>query len=404
MRIAEINMVSNGSTGSIMLNISKLLDEKGEQVRTFSTYAFGTRVKKFPPAPKNHSYFGSYFENFIHTVLGQLTGINGGFSFFGTLGLISELKKFNPDVIHLHNLHSFCINFSLLMRYIKRNNIPVVWTLHDCWTFTGHCPHFVLSGCDKWKTECHHCPQLSVYPKSRVENTKMAYRLKKKWFLGIKNMTIVTPSEWLADLVKQSFLSGYPVKVINNGIDLDIFKPTESNFREKYGLEDKKIILGVIMGWNERKGIDVFAELAKKLDDEYKIVIVGADDSVKQRMPGNVLCINRTTNQKELVEIYTASDVFVNPTREDTYPTVNMEAIACGTPVLTFRTGGSPEIIGNCGSVVEVDDIDEMGREIIRICEDEPYSESDCLERAKDFDMNDRFEEYIKLYKEVLSE
>ncbi|MBR6604051.1 MAG: glycosyltransferase [Clostridia bacterium] len=402
MKVAQINVVSTGSTGNIMLNISKLLDEKGEKVRTFSTYTFGTRSKKLPPPPKNHSYFGSYFENFIHTVLGQLTGINGGFSYFGTLGLIKELKKFKPDVIHLHNLHTFFINLPMLMRYIKKNNVPVVWSLHDCWTFTGHCPHFVIAGCDKWKTECHHCPQLSIYPKSRIDNTRMAHRLKKKWFTGVENMTFVAASNWIFELIGQSFLGGYPAKVIHNGIDLSVFKPTPSNFREKYGLENKKILLGVIMGWDERKGIDVFAELAARLDDEYKIVIVGSDDNVRQRMPKNVLCINRTSNQKELAEIYTAADLFVNPTREDTYPTVNLESIACGTPVLTFRTGGSPETIGECGSVVEVNDIDAMEKEIIRICRDMPYSEAACLDRAKAFNMYDRFEEYIELYKEVI--
>ena len=286
----------------------------------------------------------------------------------------------------------------MLFGYVKKNNVSVVWTLHDCWTFTGHCPHFVMAKCDKWKTECSNCPQLNVYPKSKIDTTKFTHKLKKNWFLGVDNLTIVTPSKWLANLVKESFLKDYPVKVINNGIDLSVFKPTESNFREKYRLEDKKILLGVASGWEKRKGLDVFEELANRLDDNYRIVLVGIDP-VGRNLPERIIPIKRTESQEKLAEIYTAADLLVNPTREDTYPTVNMEALACGTPVLTFKTGGSPEIPDStCGSVVEAEDVDTMEKEIIRICEEKPYSKEACLERAKSFDMYERFEEYIGLY------
>ena len=402
MKIAQINAVANGSTGGIMLNIARHAKNNEHDVATFSTYTFTTRSKKLPSPPENHAYFGSYGENKIHTILGQLTGLNGAFSFFGTKELIKQLKAFDPDVIHLHNLHTFCINLPLLFRYIKKNSIPVVWTLHDCWSFTGHCPHFVIAGCDKWKTECHHCPQLSVYPRSRVDNVRMAHRLKKKWFSGVENMTLVTPSRWLAELAEQSFMGQYPTRVIHNGIDLSVFKPGEGDFRQKHGLENKKILLGVASDWGLRKGLDVFSELAARLGDDYKIVLVGTNDGIDSRLPDNILSIHRTENQQELAEIYTAADLFVNPTREENYPTVNMESIACGTPVLTFRTGGSPEIPDEtCGSVVDVNDIDAMEREIRRICEERPYTREACLARAKQFDMNDRFKEYLKLYKEV---
>lgn len=404
MKIAQINITTGGSTGHIMLNIATIAREKGFSMQTHSPVRFSRSGKMSFPSIDGHSYWGSRYESFVHYYLGQLLGKNGMLSYRGTKELIKDLEKFEPDIIHLHNVHAFCINLPLLFNYIHKNNIKVIWTLHDCWTFTGNCPHFVVAKCDKWKTGCHHCPQTKEYMKMYIDTSKKMYKLKKKLFCGVKDMTIVTPSKWLADLAKESYLGGYPIKVINNGINMSIFKPTESNFREKYGLEGKKIILGVIMGWNNRKGSDVFLELAKKLDDEYKIVIVGADGNVRQRLPESVLCISRTANQKELAEIYTTADLFVNPTREENYPTVNMEALACGTPVLTFKTGGSPEIIDeSCGSVVEVDDVDAMEREIIRICETVPYSEEACLERAKNFDMNDRFDEYIELYREVLN-
>ena len=214
-------------------------------------------------------------------------------------------------------------------------------------------------------------------------------------------MTIVTPSQWLAGLVKESYLKDYPVRVINNGIDVDVFKPSDSNFRVQHNIPTNKfILLGISFGWGKRKGLDVFVELANRLaSNKYQIVLVGTDEKVDKLLPPNIISIHTTQNQKELAEIYTAADLFVNPTREENYPTVNMEALACGTPVLTFKTGGSPEIIDEtCGSVVPCDDIDALESEIRRICETNPYSTEDCLKRAESFDMNLRFKEYVKLY------
>jgi glycosyltransferase involved in cell wall biosynthesis len=288
----------------------------------------------------------------------------------------------------------------MLFYYIKESKVKVVWTLHDCWSFTGHCPYFTIAKCDKWKTGCHHCPQPEIYPKMYLDTSKQMYNLKKSWFTGIEDMTIATPSKWLGDLVKESFLKDYPIKVINNGIDLSVFTPRESNFRSRYGLENKKILLGVSFDWGYRKGLDVFIELSKRLDPEkYQIVLVGTNKMVDEQLPGNILSIHGTENQIQLAEIYTAADLFVNPTREEVLGLVNIESLACTTPVLTFRTGGSPECIDStCGSVVEVDDVDALEKEILRICQDNPYSKEACLERAKNFDMYDRFKEYIKLY------
>lgn len=402
MNIAEINIVTGGSTGKIMLEIAAVARGKGHIVRTYTPVRY-LKSKKFS-APKldGHYLWGSKAESFVHIYAGTLLGRNGMYSRKGTGELIKKLKEFKPDIVHLHNLHGFCINLPMLFNYLKKNNVKVIWTLHDCWSFTGHCPHFVMANCDKWKTGCHHCPQPRIYPPMYIDTSKKMYELKKKWFCGIENMTIVTPSQWLGDLVKQSYLKDYPVKVINNGINLSVFKPTESDFRAKYGLQDKKILLGVASSWGKGKGIDVFVELVKRLDNSYRIVLVGLDRALMPELPENIITIKRTENQTQLAEIYTTADLFVNPTREDTYPTVNMEALACGTPVLTFRTGGSPEIIDeSCGSVVDVNDVDSMEREIIRICEDKPYTAAACIERSKSFNMYDRFEEYVKLYEEV---
>lgn len=400
MKIAQINMIPYGSTGKIMLQVAETVRESGHSARSYTTVPYDRKDKNKTVSEPELYYWGSFKENKYHYYLGSLLGRNGCFSHVGTRQLIKQLKKFQPDIIHLHNLHKFCINLSMLFKYIKKNNIRVVWTLHDCWSFTGQCPHFEMVGCDKWKTGCHNCPQINIYPRSRVDNSKRMWGFKKKWFTGISDLTIVTPSQWLANLVKESFLKEYPVKVINNGIDLSVFKPTKSDFKAKYKCDDKVVLLGVAFGWGKRKGLDVFLELAKRLDREkYQIVLVGTDENTDRQLPDNVISIHRTQNQVELAEIYSAADLLVNPTREDNYPTVNMEAIACGTPVITFKTGGSSEILDEtCGVVVERDDVDSLEKEIIRICDEKPYLQEACLKRAQEFDMNRKFKEYVDLY------
>lgn len=400
MKIVEINAGNIGSTGNIMLGIVDIAKADGHEVLVCCPDARDNRRNTV----KDQFFIGDRFSRNLHLKCAELTGLNGYFSRLATKKFLKSVDEYKPDIINLNNLHNCYINLPMLFNYIKRYEIPVVWILHDCWSFTGHCPHFDMVACGKWRTGCHDCPQYREYPKSLVDNSKTMYKLKKKWFTGVNNMTLVTPSQWMADLVKESFLAEYTVKVINNGIDLSVFKPTHNNFREKYDLQNKKIILGVAFIWDKRKGLDVFVELANRLNPEkYQIVLVGTNDIVDRQLPDSIISIHRIHNQSELAEIYTAADIFVNPTREENYPTVNMEAIACGTPVLTFRTGGSPEILDDtCGYVVEKDDIDELENEVIRICKTKPYSVKSCIERAKHFDKNARFQEYIDLYKELL--
>ena len=395
MKILQINSCNYGSTGNIMVNIADVAQKQSHSAYT-----------AFPQSRANKKrivcksiIIGNRISRNIHLILFKLTGFNGCFSTISTLRFLNNISYIEPDIIHLHNLHNSYVNLPLLFKYIKRHNIKIVWTFHDCWAFTGQCPYFTMAKCDKWKDGCCSCRQYKEYPKSLVDRTKTMYGLKKKWFTEVKDMVIVTPSQWLADLVKQSFLKDYDVKVINNGIDLSVFKPTESDFRKNHHLEGKYIILGVAAPWTKRKGFDVFAELAKRLDDKFRIVLVGISDEQSRTLPENIIGIKRTSDQKELAEIYSAADVFANPTREDNFPTVNIESLACGTPVVTFNTGGSPEIIDKtCGSVTECDDIDAFERELRRVCEDKPYSEDACILRSKRYDMNDKFEEYVKLY------
>ncbi len=393
MKVVQINTTCGiGSTGKIAIGISRLLTAEG--VENYVIYSNKTDGYELGVSCSDNRYIK------LQALKSRLFGNYGFNSEKATRKLISELESIKPDIVHLHNIHGHDCDLEMLFSYFRRNGIKLVWTFHDCWAFTGYCTHFTMAKCDKWKTGCSHCVQKREYTWFFDKSRKL-FEAKKKSLEGL-DMTVVAPSHWLAALVKQSFLKEYPVEVINNGIDLEIFKPCESDFRQKYSLEGKKLLLGVSFDWGERKGLDVFIELAKRLSDEYRIILVGTNDKVDAQLPDNIISIHRTQDQKELAGIYTAADLFVNATREDTYPTVNMEAIACGTPVLTFKTGGSPEIPDeSCGTAVECDDVNALEREIIRICTEKPYSVDQCINKAKEFDKNQRFKEYTELYERI---
>ena len=398
MKILQINSYNFGSTGNIMVDLAEQARQRGHTCITACPDGRSMRIRKL----EDHLYIGSPIGRNLHIKLAEFTGLNGCFSLLDTWLFLRKVRRIRPDVIHLHNLHNCYINLPILFRFLKRSNIPVVWTLHDCWAFTGKCPYFDMIGCDRWKNGCHRCSQLSQYPASKVDTTEKMWRWKKQWFTSLENLTIVTPSAWLGNLVKQSFLGKHSVKVIPNGIDLSVFQPTRSEFRKKHKLEDKHILLGVAFAWDGRKGLDVFRTLAARLDARFQVVLVGVSEEMIPQLPANILAIPKTRNPEELAEIYTAADVFVNPTREDNFPTVNLESLACGTPVVSFRTGGSPESLDDtCGSVVEKDDVDALIREILRVCKDRPYTTDHCRKAAERFDKQDRFLEYCRLYEEI---
>lgn len=395
MKVLQINSVCGvGSTGRIATDLYKVLEEQGHECKI--AYGRGTA-----PEGIDSIKIGFNLDNYFHVFKTRVFDKHGFGSANATKKFIEEVKEYNPDIIHLHNIHGYYINIEILFNYLKKANKPVVWTLHDCWAFTGHCSHFDYIGCDKWKNGCNNCEQKEQYPSSKLrDNSEWNYEKKKELFTSIKNMTIITPSKWLANLVKESFLGKYPVEVINNGIDLDVFKPTESDFRERYDLNDKFIILGVTSVWGERKGLKYFIELSKKLNDKYKIVIVGVNEKQKKSIPKDIISISRTNDVKELAEIYTSADVFVNPTLEDNFPTTNLESLACGTPVITFNTGGSIECINeNTGSIVEKDDINGLVKAIKNL----KIDQLECISKAKTFfNKNKKFEEYISLYGGVI--
>ena len=356
MKILLINAVcGTGSTGKICGAIAQQYEEDGHEAKI----AFGRDGFVPEQFQKYAVRIGGDMDVRFHGMYTRLTDRHGFASRRATKKFLQWATAYNPDVLWLHNIHGYYINIELLFQWIKsRPHMQVKWTLHDCWAFTGHCAYFDYAGCDRWKTGCHDCPQKKTYPISAVlDNSRRNYKKKKSLFTGVTNMTLITPSKWLADLVKESFLREYPVEVVYNTINTDIFKPTPSDFRSRYGLEDKKIILGVASTWDRRKGLNDFVALAGMLDNRFRIVLVGVTAEQAKGLPTNIIAIARTNNQTELAEIYTAADVFFNPTYEDNYPTVNLEASACKTRVVTYDTGGSKETLDENGVVIPKRDI-----------------------------------------------
>ena len=391
-RLVQINSVCNGSTGKIMGEIQRRANEYGYE--TLSIYG-----RRKPFKDLNCKKNGSGISTILHGGLTLLFNNHGMYSYFNTKKLVRRLREFKPDIIQLHNIHGYYLNYKLLFKYLKNEfKGKVFWTLHDCWAFTGHCPYFSNIKCTKWQTQCHDCPQIRIYPKSLIFDTsKKEYERKKECFNGIKNLTLITPSIWLSNIVKESFLK-YPVKVINNGIDLSIYKPTIDNkIKEKYHIPNNKI-LGVSSIWIKIKGIDIFMNLQKDIPENTIIVMVGLTKKQIAKLPSNIIGIERTDSQEELVKLYSAADVFANPTLEDNYPTVNLEAIACGTPVVTYNTGGCKEqIYKNTGFVCN--SYDEFLSKI-KYCIDNDYknktfSNKECLDK---FNAKSKYDEYMKLY------
>lgn len=390
-KVVVINGGNGGSTGKIIYGIYNLGKKNNFDFKIFTPP--GNNEKKDLP---NNIFIGTRIERRISSIWSQITGNMDSGNVMNTRFLIKKIDEIRPDIIHLHNMHGNYVNIKMLFRYLNKINIPIVWTLHDCWSMTGHCSHFVMCSCEKWKTGCYKCGNISVYPESKLDKSKYLYKEKKKLFTSLNKVTIVTPSEWLGKIVDESYLNCFPRMVINNGIDLDVFMPRKSDFRNKYHIGNKYMILAVAPLWTISKGIDRIISLANKLPLNFIVVIVGKTDMKIQC--DNVVVIDRTDNQIELAEIYSTADVFLNPTREDTFPTVNLEALACGTPVLSYGACGSAEAFNdNTGRIVDDDNILNVINEIA----EKPFNREMCLQRGREYDQKKIFEKYIKLYQKL---
>ena len=349
---AHINTVPNGSTGGIMMKEHRELLSAGKE-----SYAFWGRGREAEKS--NEMKFASDAEVKLDVLQTRIDGKAGFHSKNATKRLLARLDEIKPDVVHLHNLHGYYINIEMLFNWLANHNCKVEWTLHDCWSFTGHCAYFTYAKCAQWKEHCAYsrpCSQLNTYPKTFSKSScSWNYEEKNHLFnlVPAERMKLITPSQWLADLVGESFLKDFPVEVRHNTIDTDVFKPIPSDFRERYGIGDRFMILGVASPWTERKGLSDFVRLAGQLDsDKYVIVLVGLSEKQVEELPKGIVGLTRTESREELAGIYSTADVFFNPTTEDNFPTVNLEAEACGTSVVTYDTGGCSETVKREGSRV----------------------------------------------------
>lgn len=410
MRIVQVNTVAGvGSVGRICVDLYDTLKKTGHE--PYIAVGRGT-----PDSRLRVFKIGTPLDFCCHVMKNFFQGQSGFGSAKVTEELIEWLDSVKPHVIHLHNIHGFYLQTEILFAYLKKAEIPVVWTLHDCWPFTGHCAYFDYIGCEKWRLGgCENCKvHAKVYPYALFrDNTRQNYQAKREAYTGVKNLTIVTPSHWLAGLVRQSFLKEYPVQVIPNGINLEVFSPgakTGTDSGEETGREREEktyTILGVANRWEKRKGLVYFEKLAELLPDNYRIKLVGVDKRqakrLKQKYKGRRLIpVCRTENVGELAQLYRDADVYVNATLEDNFPTTNLEALACGTPVITFETGGSGEALNEtCGIVVDKGNLQALEENIRMVCETKPFSSQACRARALAFERGARYRDYIALYQDL---
>ena len=363
MKYLFINSVCGvGSTGRIVAEKCRELMAQGHECRV----AFGR--KEANSQDLSVIRIGTSKDYCLHAVQSRIFDNHGFGSQRATMQLLEQIRAYDPDVIWLHNLHGYYIHIGLLFGYLKTCGKEIRWTLHDCWAFTGHCAYFDYVNCQRWRSGCYDCPQKKTYPASfLMDRSSCNYEQKRELFTGIPNLTLITPSVWMRDLVKESFLKEYPVEVCCNTVDTDIFHPVQSNFRGQHNLEQKKILLGVASVWEPRKGLEDFVKLSGELDGRYQVVLVGVTEAQAKKLPRNILTILRTNSPTELAQIYSAADVFVNPTYEDNYPTVNLEAQACGIPVVCYDTGGSSETLKAGSVLVPKGDLQAMKEAICRM-------------------------------------
>lgn len=399
MRVYQLNTFCGiKSTGRIAWEICKLVLQDGGDVR----FGFGSEEPSSEAAPYAYRTAGK-LDRKVHGAIRKLLDGEGYGSLLATRALIRDIKAFQPDLIHLHNIHGAYLHLPALFRYFATVDIPIVWTLHDCWPFTGHCAYFDASGCDRWLTECHHCPSLAQYPICQgLDGSRRNHRMKKKVLSKPRNMTFVVPCQWLQGYLVRSHLGHYPCRVIYNGVNLSQFRPVASDLRQRYNIGDRKIVLSVASDWDERKGLPYLEEAARQLGRDYCFVVIGLSEQQVAALPEGMLGLTHTANVEELAAWYSAADCFANPTLEDNMPMVNLEALACGTPIAVFATGGCPEAVTEeCGIVIPKGDQQGFCDAIQKLCRESAERKNACLERSKAFDCDLTFRSYLSLYKEL---
>ena len=401
-KLLQINSTANwGSTG-------KIAEQIGERAMAHGWESYIAYGRYSNHSNSNLIRIGSRIGQAWHLIISRLFDKHGLGSRCATKKLISKIEKIKPDIIHLHNIHGYYINYRILFEYLNSTNIPVVWTLHDCWSFTGHCAHFVSANCMRWRDGmCEKCPLKGNYPKSFADSSTMNFRLKQRLFASNPNIHIVAVSKWLAEQTKQSYLGHQNIRYIYNGVDTSLFIPQDpKHIVHKYELDGKTILLGVASAWDDDKGLSDYIVLRKKLSDRYVIIIVGLAEEKINKLPKGIIGISLTQSINELVEFYSVADIVLSLSRAETFGLTIAEGMACGTPAVVYNNTAQPELITHdTGLIVEkTGDIDGV---ICAIKEIEKkgkahYSEA-CRKRVEaHFNKNKCYLQYIELYKEII--
>ena len=395
MKVMQINSVCGiRSTGKICTDLEEVLRRKGHESRIL--YGRETAPEIYDSISRRIT---SPNEIRVHAFLSRIFDNSGFCSKKSTHRMIDEIERYNPDIVHLHNIHGYYLDVDSLFKYLKQSKRNVVWTLHDCWAMTGHCSHFTMAQCEQWKTHCSHCIQKKEYPACYgISNANKNFERKKKAFRNVSNMTIVTPSQWLADITKQSFLKDYPIKLIPNGVDLSVFKPDSQNPYSDTACDGKRVLLSVATAWTDRKGYHDYIRLSKILDDRYQIVLIGLTNKQLKILPKDIVGVKVKNSREELARYYSNAYAVLSLSKEETMGLTVVEALACGTPVVVYNSTALPEIVTvKCGRIVECGNLNG----IVKVLDElEEIDLKDCVKRAEEYEKQKMYEEYISLYEE----
>lgn len=400
-KVVQINpVVSFGSTGRIVEQIGRIAQNRGwESYVAYSARFNNTSTSKLIPV-------GNRLDASMHALYTRIFDRHGLASASATKKLVNKLIKLKPEIVHLHNIHGYFINYPILVNYLMESNAYTIWTFHDFWPITGHCTYFFDVKCEKWKTQCSHCPKKKLYPKSIVfDNSRQNHHLKREYFSKLKKLTIAPVSKWVSSLVSESFLGKNEILPIYNGVDTDVFFPKKNTEKLKtdLGLQGKFVLLGLATTWGKRKGWDDYFMLSKKIPDDIRIIMVGVDAEQKELLPSNILGIERTENLDKLVELYSMADIVLNISYQETFGLTTAEGLACGTPSIVYNCTASPELIDQqTGIIVEPGDVDGVLSAILTIKNKTKESfRNNCRNRALNlFSMKDRYNDYIDLYEQ----
>lgn len=403
MRILQINAsYSIGSTGAIVRDLGDVISQNRDECFVLCGYSKVQTPNIFCMNKVGNTDY-AVKKNIIYS---RISGKMGYRYIRKTKKAIAWIRSIKPDVIHLHNIHGDWINIFILFSFLQQTSLPIIWTLHDCWAFTGRCAYFENIWCMKWKTGCYECKNMKTYPITYFfDFSRKMWKDKRENFSRFHSMRIVTPSQWLANYTRESFLSMYQIDVINNGIDIDIFSSSKNVAIDKLKVDNKKIVLAVASTWSERKGLRDLIILHDLLGhEEFQVIIIGLNASQLRNLPSSIIGMRRTSSIEVLVSYYSAASVLVNPTYQDNFPTVNLEALSCGTPVITYCTGGSLESVDeSVGEIVEQGNVNELSESVKRVCKKgKDFYSIHCRNRAVEmYNKRDKFHEYIKLYYEL---